>query len=401
MLEIALQLLLVTQAAGTPPPTASDVDVLRSAKNAITGAHAVAYVVNREYRDSAGGWHKGHTSVLIAKSPFGFRADQQRNDGSSSAMAVSDGKTTYTSADGKSEQHSTFAPEGASAMIVETDAEFDVAATWHLLLDPEYLRKALDSGRTLYLWQGEIEDDPCHLIVYARDHWTDYIWISAKTGLPRAIQRVNMMQGPAVLSPRYEITRIRLNPQIPADAFRPQEHVSTTAPEANPSQLGRKDQELAATAAPPDIIGRPLPDLELRDPQFKARLLSDLKGKPTVITLWAPWCPPCREELAALKKIQEESNPPLQIAAVAVQDRRGKALEFIQGHKEYKFLFFTDPDMERATSPLESFFGVATTGIPITVLANPQGEIVDSWTGYDSEEVLRQKLTKFAHPIGP
>ena len=396
MLEVALQLLLVTQAAGTPPPTASG--VLRSAKNAIVGAHAAAYVVSREYRDSAGSWHKGHTSVLIAKSPFGFRADQQRDDGSSSTMAVSDGKATYTSANGKSEQHATFAPEGASTMIVETDAEFDVAATWHLLLDPEYLRKAMESGRTLYLWQSEIEGDPCHLIVYARDHWTDYIWISMKTGLPRAMQRVNMMQGPALLSPRYEITNICLNPEIPADAFRLQEHPSKTVLGANSSQPGRKVQELATTAAPLNIIGRPLPDLELRDPQFKARLLSDLKGKPTVITFWAPWCAPCREELAALKKIQEVSNPPLQIAAIAVEDTRENALGFIQGHKEYKFLFFTDPDMERATSPLESFFGVATTGIPITVLASPQGEIVDSWTGYDSEEALRQKLTRSFHP---
>ena len=217
MIGIVLQLLLLTQTAGTPPPTA--VDVLRSAKNAIVGAHAAAYAVTRDYRDSAGSKHKGHTTVLIAKSPFGFRADHKLDDGSSSSTAVSDGKTTYTTEDGKAAHDATFASEVGGPMIVKTDAEFDVAVTWHLLLDPEYFQKAIDSGRILYLWQDEIEDDPCQLIVYARDHWTDYIWISAKTGLPRAIQRVNAMQGPAVLSPRYEITNLRLNPEISADAF--------------------------------------------------------------------------------------------------------------------------------------------------------------------------------------
>ena len=397
MIGIVLQLLLLTQTAGTPPPTA--VDVLRSAKNAIVGAHAAAYAVTRDYGDSAGSKHKGHTTVLIAKSPFGFRADHKLDDGSSSSTAVSDGKTTYTIEDGKAAHDATFASEVGGPMIVKTDAEFDVAVTWHLLLDPEYFQKAIDSGRILYLWQDEIEDDPCQLIVYARDHWTDYIWISAKTGLPRAIQRVNAMQGPAVLSPRYEITNLRLNPEISADAFASKEHPPTTVPGANSTQASSGVQQLPATLAQV-VIGQRLPDLELRDPQFKAKSLSNFRGSPTLITLWAPWCPPCREELSVLRKILDESNPPLQIVAIAVQDRRANALAFIQEHREYRFLFFTDPDMERETSPLGSFFGVPATGIPISVLADAQGKIVNSWAGYDSEEVLRQKLARFTHPEG-
>jgi hypothetical protein len=47
------------------------------------------------------------------------------------------------------------------------------------------------------------------------------------------MQRVNMMGGPAVLSPRYEIAGILLNPEIPADAFRLQERPRATAPSAN------------------------------------------------------------------------------------------------------------------------------------------------------------------------
>jgi len=86
------------------------------------------------------------------------------------------------------------------------------------------------------------------------------------------------------------------------------------------------------------------------------------------------------------------------LIAIAVQDRRPNVLAFIQSHKEYKFLFFTDPAMERETSLLGSFFGIATIGIPINVLADSQGAIVDDWAGYDGEEVLCQKLAKFAHP---
>ena len=95
--------------------------------------------------------------------------------------------------------------------------------------------------------------------------------------------------------------------------------------------------------------------------------------------------------------MQNGSNVQLQIVAIAVQDRRANALDFIQGHKEYKFLFFTDPDMEMEILPVASFFGVVA--IPVTVLADPQGKIVDMWTGFDGgEEELRPKPTKFTHP---
>jgi hypothetical protein len=60
------------------------------------------------------------------------------------------------------------------------------------------------------------------------------------------------------------------------------------------------------------------------------------------------------------------------LSAIAVQDRRANVLDFIQNHKDYKFLFFTDPDMDRETSQLDSFFGIAAIGIPITVLADHQ-----------------------------
>lgn len=390
MIALVLALSLASQVATPSQPT--PIDVLRSAKKAVEDTHSAAYVVTRDYTDSSGSKHKGHTSVLIAKSPFGFRADHQLDDGSSSATAVSDGKTTDTKRDGKAEQHATFAPGGTAAMIVEGDAEFDVAVTWHLLLDPEYFRKAIDSGQTLYLWQDEIEGDPCHLILYARDHWTDYIWISVRTGLPRAIQRDNMVGGPALLSPRYEISGIHLNLQIPTDAFRPQGHPSTTMPDAGSSVASKKVQEPVVTAAPLDVIGRTLPDLELRDPQYGAALLSGLKGRPTLITFWAPWCAPCLEELAAIEKLQKSLDTQLQLVAIAVQDRRTKALDFIQAHPQYKFFFFTDPDMERETSPLASFFGVV--GIPVTVLTDAQGKIVDRWSGFDGEENLRSRLTK-------
>jgi hypothetical protein len=195
MVELALQLLLLAQATVAPQPTAAD--VLRGAKNAIIGAQSVAYVVTRDYTDSSGNKVKGRTLVLIAKSPFGFRSEHRRDDGSHSETAVSDGKTTRTLTDGKPDQNPTFGPEDPQwSMNIGGNADSDVAATWHLFLDADYFQRAIESGRILYLWGDEVQGEPCSVIVYARDHWTDYFWISTKTGFPRATQRLSMSRGP-------------------------------------------------------------------------------------------------------------------------------------------------------------------------------------------------------------
>ena len=133
MVTAPLYLLLAFQFT-TSQKTA--IDVLRTAKNAMIGAQSSAYLVNREYTDSSGNKYKGHTSIVIVKSPFEFRAVHSGDDGSSSETAVPDGKTTQRVTDGNQEQH-TFGPDGPLTMNVGGDAEFDVAATWHLLLDAD------------------------------------------------------------------------------------------------------------------------------------------------------------------------------------------------------------------------------------------------------------------------
>lgn len=394
MLWLGLRFLLAFQVTAVSQPTAAE--VLQLAKSALTHSQSAAYVVRRVYTDSSGNKYKGHTTVVIAKSPFGFRADHQGDDRSVRKTAVSDGKTTQTITDGKIDERPTFAPDGSGAMIGENDAAADVALTWHLLLDPEYLLKAIQSGRLLYLWQDEIENDQCSVILYARNFWTDYLWISTKTGFPRAIQRVNMMGGPAVLSPRYEITDIHLNPEIRTDTFRLSEPGITMSPKISPNLTNSGTQE-QGTATLPQLIGHSLPDVELKDPRYKTVLLSYLEGKPTVITFWASWCAPCIQELAALERALSSTDIQFQIIAIAVQDKRAKALDFIREHAQYRFLFFTDPEMELETSRLASLLGVSE--IPVTLLANPKGEIVDAWAGFEGDESLRRKLAKLSIDI--
>lgn len=49
-----------------------------------------------------------------------------------------------------------------------------------------------------------------------------------------------------------------------------------------------------------------LPVVELRNLQHEPVALSQYKGKPIVLNLWASWCPPCRREMPVLQQAQQK-----------------------------------------------------------------------------------------------
>jgi peroxiredoxin len=62
----------------------------------------------------------------------------------------------------------------------------------------------------------------------------------------------------------------------------------------------------AHAAAPAPQVGVPAPDFAVRDYVTGQRLtLSGQRGKVAVVTFWATWCAPCRNELPNLEKLQE------------------------------------------------------------------------------------------------
>lgn len=62
------------------------------------------------------------------------------------------------------------------------------------------------------------------------------------------------------------------------------------------------------------------PDFQLKGMNGKNVQLSSLRGKVVVLNFWATWCPPCREEIPSMNRLQKIlAGSPVEIIAVNVE----------------------------------------------------------------------------------
>ncbi|MGO9260478.1 MAG: redoxin domain-containing protein [Bryobacteraceae bacterium] len=82
-------------------------------------------------------------------------------------------------------------------------------------------------------------------------------------------------------------------------------------------------------------LDKPLPDFEMSDAEGKTWRLADLKGKVTLINLWATWCGPCKAELPYLQKLfnKVRERQDLTVLTLNTDDNVGLILPFLQENK--------------------------------------------------------------------
>jgi thiol-disulfide isomerase/thioredoxin len=69
-----------------------------------------------------------------------------------------------------------------------------------------------------------------------------------------------------------------------------------------------------------------LPDLTLVLQDGRRWSLSECRGRPTVVQIWATWCAPCREELRLLQRIQNEWRGTACVVAIAMDTQGWRAV---------------------------------------------------------------------------
>jgi thiol-disulfide isomerase/thioredoxin len=131
------------------------------------------------------------------------------------------------------------------------------------------------------------------------------------------------------------------------------------------------------------------PAFLLRDINGKIVSTADWKGKVVILNFWATWCPPCREEIPELVRLQAQYKDKLQIIG-ASEDEDGpqKVQQFVQR-------FGMNYPIVMATKELIDNYG-GVPALPTSFLIDPQGRIVQKHTGLYEYEVYDREVRALA-----
>lgn len=114
--------------------------------------------------------------------------------------------------------------------------------------------------------------------------------------------------------------------------------------------------------------------------------LEDFRGQYVLLNFWATWCGPCKRDMPSLDRLQAElGSKDFHVLALS-QDRTGTddVKDFFTEYELAKLDLYID-----ASGASSRKF--SATGLPFTVLLDPQGQLIGAMLGpaeWDSEEAV-------------
>ncbi len=133
------------------------------------------------------------------------------------------------------------------------------------------------------------------------------------------------------------------------------------------------------------VVGKPAPDFALPAPGGIVPGLStaDLKGRISVVNVFASWCPPCLAEHPEITALARDRR--LQVVGLNYKDREDKALAWLAEHGNPYARIGADRDGRVALD-----WGLVA--VPETFLVDREGRIVVHHRGPITPEIVRDKF---------
>lgn len=147
--------------------------------------------------------------------------------------------------------------------------------------------------------------------------------------------------------------------------------------------IGAANTALAKTPGEVEIGGT-LREATMQGLAGPSKKLSEFRGKPLIINVWASWCGPCRAEMGSLDRLARRyGGKRFTVIGISTDDYPDKALAFL-GQARTSFNHFIDSRLL-----LENMLGA--NRIPLTILVDGQGRVLAKYYGakeWDSPEAV-------------
>lgn len=128
----------------------------------------------------------------------------------------------------------------------------------------------------------------------------------------------------------------------------------------------------------------PMPPLTLSSLQGRPVSLAGFAGKPTVVNLWATWCPPCQREMPVLQQAQA-ANPDVNIVFVNQGEEAPTIAAFLDRHGLALRNVLVDPQRRTGAA-------LGHRALPTTLFFDAQGRLAGTRIGELSQATLTQRL---------
>lgn len=292
-------------------------------------------------------------------------------------LVVSDGKTTWHYAPASNE-YTVRKAIGVPGGPQNTASRNDVLGLMQDLL----------VGRLVKLWQfekratlegtQEIEfqgrETPCYKVVFHLESLTDRFWIDQLSFLVLKEQSIETMPSAGRRSLLNDTIQIR---EFGANAIHPAGFFKFTPPS--------KSRLVAALNLPgvrESFTGAAAGNFTLKDVHGKTVSLRNFQGKTVLLSFWATWCPPCKEELPALEKISEQHH---NVVVLAVDDEPRAIIRNFLKDDQYGITELVDHKKK-------VFKKFAIHFIPTVIVINNEGLITHEVVGWEGPEELLAEI---------
>ena len=147
--------------------------------------------------------------------------------------------------------------------------------------------------------------------------------------------------------------------------------------EASANSAVQQPQDIESTTL--IHAGDVAPDFTVEMLDGKRVTLSSLRGKVVLVSFWATWCPPCRQEMAHMQEgvIDRFAGSDLVVLPISRGEKRETVEKFIE-KMGYGFPVGLDIDQS-------IYSKYASNYVPRSVVINREGEVVYVAVGYDEQ----------------
>lgn len=127
-----------------------------------------------------------------------------------------------------------------------------------------------------------------------------------------------------------------------------------------------------------------LPQLTMLDLEGRPVALAGFAGRPTVVNLWATWCPPCRREMPVLQQAQA-ARPDLNFVFLNQGESAGQVQAYLAAGKLPLRNVLLDARGEGGAA-------LGHRALPTTLFFDARGRLVDTRVGELSQASLAARL---------